>query len=141
MKPAPTNNQNSLGRNKKYCHCIVQRPVTLPPVSLCRSCLADQILQLEASGNYHRPWKFTVKPNGRLVRVSSTPYGASTSRLSTSSSSRSLLDPKRVGNPYLGDGLALRCFQRLSSPNIATLRCPWQDSRHTSGSSLPALSY
>ena len=35
--------------------------------------------------------------------------------------------------PHLGVGFPLRCFQRLSVPDIATLRCPWQDSRHTRG--------
>jgi len=35
--------------------------------------------------------------------------------------------------PNLGDGFILRCFQNLSVPNIATLRCPWQDSRYTRG--------
>ncbi len=43
--------------------------------------------------------------------------------------------------PYLGDGFILRCFQNLSVPNLATLRCPWQDSRHTRGSFKKVLSY
>jgi len=42
---------------------------------------------------------------------------------------------------HLGTGFALRCFQRLSFPDIATLRCPWQDSSHTSGQFTPVLSY
>ncbi len=42
--------------------------------------------------------------------------------------------------PYLGDGFILRCFQNLSVPNVATLRCPWQDSRHTRGSFNSVLS-
>ena len=29
-------------------------------------------------------------------------------------------------NIYLGNGFALRCFQRLSVPNLATRQCPWQ---------------
>ena len=29
-------------------------------------------------------------------------------------------------NGYLGNGFALRCFQRLSAPNLATRQCPWQ---------------
>ena len=41
----------------------------------------------------------------------------------------------------LGDSFTLICFQRLSKPNIATLRCPWQDSRYTRGSSFSVLSY
>src|SRR3989344_509829 len=35
--------------------------------------------------------------------------------------------------PNLGVGFILRCFQNLSVPDLATLQCPWQDSRHTSG--------
>ena len=42
--------------------------------------------------------------------------------------------------PNLGVGFILRCFQNLSIPDIATLRCPWQDSRHTSGQFTPVLS-
>ncbi len=42
--------------------------------------------------------------------------------------------------PNLGVGFPLRCFQRLSIPNIATLRCPWQDSRYTRGSFTSVLS-
>ena len=42
--------------------------------------------------------------------------------------------------PHLRGGFPLRCFQRLSGPNIATLRCPWQDSRYTRGSFVLVLS-
>ncbi len=31
--------------------------------------------------------------------------------------------------PNLRVGFPLRCFQRLSVPNLATRRCPWRDSR------------
>jgi hypothetical protein len=44
-------------------------------------------------------------------------------------------------NPYLGDGFTLRCFQRLSKPNVATLPCPWWDNRYTRDSYVPVLSY
>ena len=43
--------------------------------------------------------------------------------------------------PNLEDGFALRCFQRLSLPNIATQQCPWQDNWYTRGSFFPVLSY
>ena len=43
--------------------------------------------------------------------------------------------------PHLGVGFALRCLQRLSRPDLATQRCPWQDSWYTSGPALPVLSY
>jgi len=42
---------------------------------------------------------------------------------------------------YLEVGFALRCFQRLSDPNIATQRCRWRDNWYTRGSSTPVLSY
>ena len=81
-----------------------------------------------------------IKPHDRLVRVSSTCYHASTSRLSTRWSTWGLqgLAP---GRPYLGVGFPLRCFQRLSFPSIATQRCHWRDNWCTRGSSIPVLSY
>jgi hypothetical protein len=47
----------------------------------------------------------------------------------------------RLGTPYLEGGFPLRCFQRLSRPNIATRRCHWRDNRNTIGSSNSVLSY
>jgi len=38
-------------------------------------------------------------------------------------------------------GFALRCFQRLSLPDVATRRCSWHHNRYTSGRSSPVLSY
>ncbi|EDY65528.2 LOW QUALITY PROTEIN: conserved hypothetical protein, partial [Streptomyces pristinaespiralis ATCC 25486] len=45
------------------------------------------------------------------------------------------------GSPHLEAGFPLRCFQRLSFPNVANQPCPWQDNWHTRGSSVPVLSY
>ena len=45
------------------------------------------------------------------------------------------------GISHLEVGFALRCFQRLSLPNIATQRCLWRDNWYTRGSSIPVLSY
>ena len=45
------------------------------------------------------------------------------------------------GIPNLGVCFALRGFQRLSLPNIATRQCPWQNNRYTRGSFAPVLSY
>ena len=45
------------------------------------------------------------------------------------------------GRPHLEVGFALRCFQRLSPPDIATRRYHWRDSRYTRGPSVPVLSY
>ena len=43
--------------------------------------------------------------------------------------------------PGLGVGFPLRCFQRLSFPNIATGRCRERDNPYTRGSSDLILSY
>ena len=80
------------------------------------------------------------KPLGQLVPVSSTCYQAYTSGLSTQSSPGNL-NPQQGGRPHLGTGFPLRCFQRLSLPNIANQPCPWQNNWHTRGSSVPVLSY
>ena len=45
------------------------------------------------------------------------------------------------GRSNLEVGFALRCFQRLSRPDLATQPCPWQDNWCTSGPSNPVLSY
>ena len=45
------------------------------------------------------------------------------------------------GRPGFEGGFPLRCFQRLSSPHIATRRCRWRDNRCTRGASIPVLSY
>jgi len=42
---------------------------------------------------------------------------------------------------HLEAGFPLRCFQRLSLPEIATRRCTWRHNRHTSAPSTPVLSY
>jgi len=47
----------------------------------------------------------------------------------------------RAGSAHLGGGFPLRCFQRLSLPDVATRRCRWRDNRYTSGRSIPVLSY
>ena len=43
--------------------------------------------------------------------------------------------------PDLGVGFPLRCFQRLSFPDIATGRCHWCDSPQTRGQFMRVLSY
>ena len=46
-----------------------------------------------------------------------------------------------AGRSRLEGGFPLRCFQRLSRPNVATRRCRWRDNRNTRGPSAPVLSY
>ena len=45
------------------------------------------------------------------------------------------------GRRHLEAGFTLRCFQRLSQPNLATQLCLWRDNRCTRGSSIQVLSY
>ena len=79
---------------------------------------------------------FKFKPIEQLVMVSFIRYRTSTSILSTWWSATAL-----IGSPGIEGGFPLRCFQRLSRPNIATLRCRWRDNRYTRGSFTPVLSY
>ena len=47
-------------------------------------------------------------------------------------------DPVRSN---LAAGFALRCIQRLSDPDLATLQCTWRHNRRTRGRSGTVLSY
>ena len=49
--------------------------------------------------------------------------------------------PKSARKSHLETGFPLRCFQRLSLPNVANRPCRWRDNRHTRGSSTQVLSY
>ena len=53
------------------------------------------------------------------------------------------IDPYSImdGRTYLRESFTLRCFQRLSRPNIATPLCRWHDNWCTRGLSIPVLSY
>ena len=81
------------------------------------------------------------KSLGLLVPVNFTPCGASISGLSTQWSSWGPYPTYVGGRSHLEVGFPLRCFQRLSRPNVANQPCPWQDNWHTRGSSVPVLSY
>ena len=54
---------------------------------------------------------------------------------------RTFRSRKGLGSANLGGGFPLRCFQRLSRPDVATRRCHWRDNRYTRGLSIPVLSY
>ena len=79
----------------------------------------------------------------RAIRTAALGVDRSTSTggLSTGWSSPALQEAHGLGSVHLGACFPLRCVQRLSQPIIATRRCPWQDSRDTSGSSDSVLSY
>jgi len=51
-------------------------------------------------------------------------------------------EPSPYGpRPDLGGSFTLICLQRLSVPDVATQRCRERDNWHTSGPSVPVLSY
>ena len=75
-----------------------------------------------------------------LVSVSSMDRSTYTSDLSTRSSLWSLTSFWN-GKSHLKVCFALRCFQRLSPPDLATQLCLWRDNWFTSGLSNPVLSY
>ncbi len=45
------------------------------------------------------------------------------------------------GKSYLEGGFTLRCFQRLSLPDVATQLCSWRNNWYTRGQSIPVLTY
>ena len=75
-----------------------------------------------------------------LVSVSYIHYCTYTSDLSTLCSSRGLTS-LCYGKSHLEVGFTLRCFQRLSLPDLATQLCSWQNNWYTRGQSIPVLSY
>ena len=75
-----------------------------------------------------------------LVSVSSMNHFTYTPDLSTRSSFWCLTS-LRNGKSHLKVCFALRCFQRLSFPDIATQLCYWHNNWFTSGLSNPVLSY
>ena len=77
---------------------------------------------------------------GLLVMVSWTPLGAYTSILSTLYSPGGL-PVLRLRISHLEGGFTLRCLQRLSLPDLATLPWHWHANRCTSDPSIPVLSY
>ncbi len=95
---------------------------------------------LHPASNKRQQEKKVIKPHGRLVPVSSTCCHASTPGL-LPRGLRGALRSRSSGRHNLEEGFPLRCFQRLSLPDIATRRCHWRDNRNTSGRSIPVLSY
>lgn len=75
-----------------------------------------------------------------LVPVRSIHYCTYTPGLSTLSSARRLTDLCHERS-HLGVGFTLRCFQRLSDPDVATQRYAWRHNWYTIGPSTPVLSY
>ena len=84
---------------------------------------AGQVYRAISTARLHVSPRFDLPPIDVLVS-----YGPS-------------LGPKTHGSINLEGGFPLRCFQRLSRPDVATRPCRWRDNRYTSGQSFPVLSY
>ena len=133
----------ALATNILLVHSLVRRPhlqtkpPVLPPVHF------SQVTPRFGIPHFHQNTRFPASHSQSprpLVPVSSTHCCASTSGLSSSSSSSGLTG-FRHGESHLEVGFPLRCFQRLSAPEIATRPCRWRDNRRTSAPSTPVLSY
>ena len=84
--------------------------------SFCRS--SPRLISI---GQLHASRHFHLRPINDIVYVE--PYSIKDER------------------SYLRGSFTLRCFQRLSRPDVATQLCPWQDNWCTRGLSIPVLSY
>src|ERR1700709_1631611 len=96
------------------------RSAPSPPPRLLLGVVRGPHLEKPHSGRVAFLWQIL----GLLVPVSSKHYCSSTSGLSTRWSSRGPYSIKD-GSPNLETGFPLRCFQRLSLPNVANQQCPW----------------
>jgi hypothetical protein len=117
-----------------------------------------------ALGHGHRPagnrrdgevWPRSTRPGGErgvfaAMAAENPPSAMSTGRLrSVTGRPPPASLPGRLpgafllsnGEPRLGAGFPLRCFQRFAQPDVATQRCRLPDNWLTSGPSSPVLSY
>ena len=95
------------------------KPSKLSEVRHLLRCLFQSYIRLLLDENN------MVKPHGKLVPVRCICYHTCTAGLSTWSSPRFLQLPKNGrGMSHLEGGFPLRCFQRLSHPNVAAQHLP-----------------
>ena len=125
--PAMATGKSCSGRSRKRKHspgCSVVPPAAsaAPPVLRRVSLENGQASRRISTGRLNGSPRFHLRPIE--VVVFNLPSGG-----------------LRPGRSCLGGGLALRCFQRLSVPHIATQRCRWRDNWNTRGASFPVLSY
>ncbi len=69
------------------------------------------------------------------------PPATDRSRQKTKFSSTVVAPATTSGTSYLGVGFTLRCFQRLSRPDMTTQLCHWRDNWWIRGPFIPVLSY
>ena len=147
---------------------VRQRP-TLPHPRECSTIGAERLSFRVRNGTGRFPfamaaetlWRYTFgfptvsrEPHSgrveRLIKSSHRPIStgqlrgslvpSSTSGLSTRWSAGGL-SGRIPWKPHLETSFPLRCFQRLSLPNVANQPCSWRNNWHTRGSSTPVLSY
>ncbi len=87
-----------------------------------------------------RESKYPSSPRSISTGLLSSVTAAYTSGLSPGGLPGLLL-PQGDGRSHLEVGFPLRCFQRLSHPDVANQRCPWRDNWYTRGPFIPVLSY
>ena len=102
--------------NSEYRFPRLQASAFLPRLNLSRSSP-----RRISTGQLHTLPRFHLRPIN--VIVYDAPYSS------------------RDERSYLRGSFTLRCFQRLSRPDVATQLCPWQDNWCTRGLSIPVLSY
>ena len=117
---------------------------------------AGNSMELYSLSNRPQLGSYTVDANPRSlgvheVLVVSSPRPVSTGQLSTLRCLHfrpinpvvwlGALPTRGGGRPHLEACFPLRCFQRLSLPDVANQPCPWRDNWHTRGQSVPVLSY
>ena len=111
----------TFSRRASKCSVVLHGAV-LPRVNAVRKKIGGQAARPISTGKLQTLLPFHIQPINHVVYVGSSGV-------------------LRHGIPNLEGGFPLRCFQRLSLPNIATRRCHWRDNRNTSGSSNSVLSY
>ena len=109
--------------------------------SICfRSFSGPQNFTEETTHILHLSFPLSNQALDGLVPVRSIHCCTYTPGLSTLSSPRRLTDLCHERS-HLGVGFTLRCFQRLSLPDVATQRYAWRHNWYTIGPSTPVLSY
>ena len=102
---------------------------------------AERIFNLRGEGGGAPCWlnATPIPMSGKFLAISKARLGTSPSLHLPPINVLVSDDPQRRSN--LVAGFVLRCFQRLSDPDLDTRQCPWRDNRYTSGLSNTVLSY
>src|SRR5699024_9138235 len=132
--------RNGTGRFLDAMTAVTRRdhqPTNTTPGMVSRDCFSRTTQWTRT----HQQTIIVLLSHQPLVPVSSTHYCASTSGLSTQSFLGGLSSHMGAWISHLEAGFPIRCFQRLSLPDVANQPCSWQNNWHTRGQSIPVLSY